>query len=217
MALAAGHLAIRPLVFESLLKNAQHGFDRTNAGIVVVGEADADAISRAREHLGTNVSDVAVHMLPPPNRRLLLRRLRRIERNATIVALRLEAELGRLGAGPFESIAFPGLPNHPAYERASRLPFRGGCVSVAFRDDVDLCWLTSLMHVAVAVSRRMDVALVAGSSFGFDVTRIYVTAANAAMGTPFVRIAAGTENRLAVERVADVLAAAVREVAAASN
>lgn len=212
LALTAGHDAIRPFVFESLLKYAQHGFDRTNAGLLVVAEADAEAMSDAREHLGTNISDVAVRMLPPPNRRLLLKRLLRIERNATVIAELLEAELRTLPAGPIEAIAFPGLVTHSAYERATELPFRGGCVSIAFRTEVDPRWQTSLMRTAVGFARRSNVALAAGSSFGFDLTRIYVTAADAAMGTPFVRIAAGTEHVLAVERLAEVLAAAVRKV-----
>jgi len=55
--------------------------------------------------------------------------------------------------------------------------------------------------------------LLGGSSFGFDTTRIYLTAEGADYGEPFVRIAAGTEHRLEVERVAEALTAAVRKVA----
>ena len=61
---------------------------------------------------------------------------------------------------------------------------------------------------------RRGVALLGGSSFGFDTTRIYLTAEGAERGEPFVRLAAGTEHRIAVETVADALAAAAREVSA---
>ena len=44
------------------------------------------------------------------------------------------------------------------------------------------------------------------ASFGFDVTRVYLTASDAAHGPPFVRIAAGTEHRLDLERLKAALA-----------
>ena len=67
----------------------------------------------------------------------------------------------------------------------------------------------ALVEVAVAEAARRQIGLVAGSSFGFDTTRIYLTAAHAELGTPFVRIAAGTEHRLELEPLADALAAAI--------
>jgi hypothetical protein len=71
-----------------------------------------------------------------------------------------------------------------------------------------------LLECAVAEAGRRGVALLGGSSFGFDTTRIYLTAEDAECGDPFVRIAVGTEHRLEVERVATALVAAVRKVAA---
>jgi hypothetical protein len=65
----------------------------------------------------------------------------------------------------------------------------------------------------VAEAAKRGVALLAGSSFGFDTTRIYLTAARAVSGEPFVRVAAGTEHRLALEPLADALAAAIETVA----
>jgi hypothetical protein len=59
----------------------------------------------------------------------------------------------------------------------------------------------------VAASR--GIKLLAGSSFGFDTTRIYLAAARAESGTPFVRIAAGTEHRLELDALTDVLATAI--------
>jgi hypothetical protein len=53
------------------------------------------------------------------------------------------------------------------------------------------------------------VRLQGGSSFGFDTTRIYLAAARADSGTPFVRIAAGTEHRLELDALCDALGAAL--------
>jgi cystathionine beta-lyase/cystathionine gamma-synthase len=186
----------RTIVFESLLKYHQLGLDRVNAGIIVAPVEMAPHLSACREHLGTNVTDVAVRTLPRPRRDILERRVARIERNALLIAERLEDELG-------EGVAYPGLASHPSFELAERLGFRGGCISLALDDG-------ALVGAAVAEARRRSVTLVGGSSFGFDTTRIYLTAARASESEPFVRIAAGTEHRLAIEDVANALTAAIR-------
>jgi cystathionine beta-lyase/cystathionine gamma-synthase len=201
--------SVRLLVFESLLKYAQLGLDRANAGIIVARSGDGERLSSHREHLGTNVADVAVHALPGPDRRVLERRLARLGRNAHALAERLDAELG----GVVE-VVYPGLPFHRCAAAVRRLPFRGGCLSVGFRQpDAQLLRERALVDQAVAEAGRRGVALLAGSSFGFDTTRIYLTAEGAEYGEPFVRIAAGTEHVLEIELVAEALANAIRETA----
>jgi len=196
------------ILFESLLKYAQLGLDRANAGIVVARSGDAERLSHYREHLGTNVADVAVHALPRPDRQVLERRLARLERNALLLAERLLVQVG-----DSVEIVYPGLPSHRGAASARRLPFRGGCLSIVFRErTATLRREHALVEQAVAEAARRGVALLGGSSFGFATTRIYLTAEGADYGEPFVRIAAGTEHRLEIERVADALAAAVREV-----
>jgi cystathionine beta-lyase/cystathionine gamma-synthase len=200
--------SVRLIVFESLLKYVQLGLDRANAGIVVARGGDAERLCRYREHLGTNVADVAVHALPRPDRSVLARRLARLQRNALLLAERLRAQ-----AGESIEIVYPGLPSHHGSASTRRLAFRGGCLSIVFHEPgATLQRERALVEQAVVEGGRCRVALLGGSSFGFDTTRIYLTAEGAEYGEPFVRIAAGTEHRLEVERVAGVLAAAVREV-----
>lgn len=196
------------IVFESLLKYAQLGLDRANAGVIVCREQDAGPLSEYREHLGTNVADVAVHALPRPDRRVLERRLARLQRNALILAERLSEH-----AGPFVEVVYPGLSSHPCARAARGLPFRGSCLSIVFSDgDGGLRRERALVEAAVAEAGRRGVTLLAGSSFGFDTTRIYLTAAGAECGEPFVRVAAGTEHRAELETLAGALVAAVRRV-----
>jgi cystathionine beta-lyase/cystathionine gamma-synthase len=184
--------SVRLIVFESLLKYVQLGLDRANAGLIVARGRDAERLSRYREHLGTNVTDVAVQALPRPDRRVLERRLARLHRNALLLTERLREE-----AGSLVEVVYP----------------QGGCLSIVFRDsDATLRRERALIEQALTEAARRPVALLAGSSFGFDTTRIYLTAEGAEYGEPFVRIAAGTEHRLEVEQVAEALAAAVREV-----
>jgi cystathionine beta-lyase/cystathionine gamma-synthase len=190
------------VVFESLLKYAQLGFDRTNAGMILARGALAAALEHHREHLGTNVGDAAVNTLPPPSRRVLERRLGRLGRNAGLLAERLARE----AEGRSElRVVHPGLPDHPSYDVARRLAFRGGCLGIASTPECERRFVAA----ALAEARRRGLPLIGGSSFGFDTTRLYLTAARTGYGEPFVRIAAGTEDRLAVERLAGALAAAL--------
>jgi cystathionine gamma-synthase len=198
------------IVFESLLKYAQLGLDRVNAGVIVARGEDGDALADYREHLGTNISDLAACALPTPLRWVLERRLARIGRNCTLLAGRLACRVGRLA-----EIVYPGLPGHPSHRVARRLAFRGGCLSIVLRDDDrELGRARALIEAAVAKGGQRGVALTAGASFGFDTTRIYLTAANAECGEPFLRVSAGTEHTLELEALADVLEAAVRRAAA---
>lgn len=80
---------------------------------------------------------------------------------------------------------------------------------------MDVRWRQCLLDTAITIASRSGLSLVAGSSFGFDTTRIYVTAAESTFGEPFVRIAAGTEHWLAINQLADVIALAVRTLSEA--
>ena len=89
-------------------------------------------------------------------------------------------------------------------------PGRGGCLSVLLDEpERRLERQHRLIGEAVAEAARRGIRLLAGSSFGFDTTRIYLTAARAEYGIPFVRIAAGTEHRLELDALVDVLATAI--------
>jgi cystathionine beta-lyase/cystathionine gamma-synthase len=202
-ALARG--SVRLLVFESLLKYAQLGLDRVNAGVIVARSEDAQLLARYREHLGTNVGDVAVHALPPPDRRVLERRLARLQRNALLFAERL-----RHAGGDAVDVIYPGV--RAGVVSGAGLAFRGGCLSLVYRHgDERLVPERALLERAITEAGRRGLALLGGSSFGFDTTRIYLTAEGAEYGEPFLRIAAGTEHRLAAEALAEAFADALRK------
>jgi hypothetical protein len=163
--------APRVLVWESLLKLAQFGLDRANAGILLARGPGVDRLDALREHLGTNIPDTSILSLPAPDRARLERRVARLERNAAILAERLAGS--HPGRGPLLQLDVPD----PA------------------------AWIGR----ALEETRRRDVQIVAGTSFGFDHTRVYVTAPGP---DSFLRIAPGTEDRLRIETVAEALEAA---------
>ncbi len=196
---------VRLIVFESLIKYAQLGLDRANAGVITSRPEIIGRLAEYREHLGTNAADVAVHALPPPDRRVLERRLTRLERNARILARRLDDH-----SGPDVEIVYPGLASHPCARAPTRPAFCGGWLSIVFGGhDPELRRERALVEAVVTEATRRGVALHGGASFGFNTSRIYLTAETAECGEPFVRVAAGTEHCVAVEALADVLCAAL--------
>jgi cystathionine beta-lyase/cystathionine gamma-synthase len=197
--------SVRLVLFESLLKYGQLGLDRAGAGVIVTRPGDAESLDAYREHLGTNIPDTSVHALPPPDRGVLERRLARLGRNALHLAAGLSER-----APPDVRIVYPGLGAHRLPGAAAGLPFRGGCLSVLLEDPEPCLGCQSrLVGEAVSVAASRGIKLLAGSSFGFDTTRIYLAAARAESGTPFVRIAAGTGHRLELDALTDVLATAI--------
>ncbi|TAL60637.1 MAG: hypothetical protein EPN88_15645, partial [Bacteroidetes bacterium] len=85
-------------VFESLLKYHQFGMDRTNAGIIYGYGKDASKLFYYRRDMGTNISDSAVYSLPTPNRKFLEKRLVRLNRNATYLAVFLQNTISDLNS-----------------------------------------------------------------------------------------------------------------------
>jgi cystathionine beta-lyase/cystathionine gamma-synthase len=130
-------------------------------------------------------------------------------RNATVLAERL-----RERASDLIHVVYPGLADHPSHAVAKRSSFHGGCLSLVFqRSDSTLRREREFLEAAIEEAARAGLSLIAGSSFGFNTTRVYLTAARATVGEPFVRVAAGTEHRLEIDPLAEVLAVAVRKAA----
>jgi O-acetylhomoserine/O-acetylserine sulfhydrylase-like pyridoxal-dependent enzyme len=182
---------VRVVLVESLTKHAQLGFDRIPAGIIVADHHDAGALDSLREHLGTNIADVASMSLPRPDRVTLQHRLARASRNATLIATALEAhgaeachpaltghnDHGRWVDGG-TTCSLITLPAQPAHELPDELADDGGAAQLAR-------WF--------AVAEPRGVRLDHGAGFGFDVTRTYRTSRSVPEADEMLRIAAGTE------------------------
>lgn len=203
------------IVFESLTKYAQFGLDRTTAGMIVASRRVAGRLSGYREHLGTNVADTSVHVIPRPDRRAFEQRLGRLGRNAAGLAAHLQGVAEDRGGFVFDGVTYPGLGGHPSHGVVRDMPFHGGFLSIGFAPGHD----TYEMHhrfvkSALYEAERVGVPLAAGASFGLDTTRVYLTASTSELGEPFVRISAGTEHRLGVEALKEVFTAAMLDLVA---
>ncbi len=172
------------IVVESLTKHAQLGLDRIPGGLIVSDPAIADAIDRLREHLGSNITDLACAALPDPSRRLMEFRLVRQASNASILAKHLH------DAGL--DVSHPSLPDHPdnVGVRVGRGPALGPrCGIIGLRCSN----ARRFVERALAAAARREQSLENGVGFGFDVTRIYETTQSIPEASAFVRIAAGIE------------------------
>jgi len=159
----------------------------------VADDGDATLLDGLREHLGTNIADLTCLQLLPPDPTLLDARLRRIDRNAGLVAERLAA----VGV----PVVHPSRADHPDHTRwlADRpscglltLPLEAGPPDLLDR------WRERALD--------QEVPLDHGAGFGFDTTRVYRTSATVPQARCFVRIAPGTEPIDTMVAVAEVLA-----------
>jgi len=202
----------RLFVVESLNKFHQFGFDRVTGGVVWTQGGLPTGLIGVREHLGTNMPDASVLSMPWPNRKLMDRRLARIGRNALAIAQRLDAFAVEHPSSPLLHAVYPGLQSHPAYEWAKDYPFQGGYLALAFKPAfARVGFYKSLIARIISEATRRNIQIIAGSSFGLDVTRFYLTARHATrITTSFVRIAVGTETIDEIDAIGDVIEESIR-------
>ena len=209
------NIKLHIIVFESLLKFHQYGMDRVSGGIMWRTALSPFPLFGRRMHIGTNLVDASVLSLPWPNRTVLEKRLRRHHRNTTMIAAALDAHARSDRRTALEKVVYPGLPNHPAYSWMKDRDFHGAFFVIVLKER----YRKTAMHLkfleyAVEEARNRGVELVAGSSFGLSKTRVYITALRATGTTePFLRISAGTETVIEVEKIIPALIRALERLA----
>jgi cystathionine beta-lyase/cystathionine gamma-synthase len=191
------------IVFESLNKYYQFGMDRVTGGILWSAGGNTEKLFDYRIHLGTIMPDVTTASLPTPNRKLLTARLRRHERNASLLSSAMQEWIDTHPKSPLSQIVYPGLPNHPA--GGGQMPFHGSYFIIGFKKKYQtIPSYKRFVSTVIDQAKRSRVDIVSGTSFGLNRTRIYLTAVRSKPATPFVRVAVGTEHRIAIEHVIQV-------------
>lgn len=197
---------IRLAVYESLNKFHEFGADRVTAGIIWAYGPGTEKLFDYRKNCGTNITDLSAHALPVPNRKLLEARLNRMNRNAHYLANRLEAFITSGKAPAFAQVIYPGSPTHPSYAWTKNYRFHGCLIALRYKNEkATIKAAQSFIRRAIGEAKRQNLPLVAGTSFGFDTTRLYLTASNTDYGEPFLRIAVGIEDVELLERVATII------------
>ncbi len=208
----------RVIVIQSLAKLHQAGLDLVTGGVMLYPaqfEGAPFGPATLRTHLGTHMSDQCAATLPGPDRELMQLRLGRIHRNVNLLTDTLSS-LHSLDARSILS----GI-SHPSLSAEGSLPyepwgigFKGGCVNLAIHahgSEPRLC--KEVIARALEAAEERQVPLVAGTSFGFDCTRICLVESNLPGFQPFLRVSPGTETEAEMDAVLAVITKALTESA----
>jgi cystathionine beta-lyase/cystathionine gamma-synthase len=200
------------IVVEGLNKYHQYGFDRVTGGILWTNKFSQLPLAGNIQDYGAIIGDTSALSLPVPNRSLFDAHIVRISRNTLELAAAVQSEIVHRSFSPISHAAYPGLPNHPAYDRCKNRPFNGGFFTINFKKPFNTPrFYDRFVHHVIEIARTKNVPMICGTGFGFTTTRIYVTARFASQHvTPFIRISAGNETWDEMERVKTVLQEACR-------
>lgn len=204
---------IHMIIFESMNKYYQFGMDRTMGGIIYAWGKDTEKLFFARQHSGTIISDTGCAMLPQPNKKMIQKRFTRHERNAKILFTALNQYQKKYPKNPLETLVYPTLASHPAQSWAIPLTFHGSFFTFSWKTKyATIKTYKKFISTVLQEAKKQKVAIVQGTSFGMNTSRIYLTAQNTKYGKPFVRFSVGTENRYEIEKIKDVLIAAIKRL-----
>lgn len=189
---------LKLILFESLNKYYQFGLDRVTAGIIIATGQDAVKLFEYRKHCGTNITDSSVFALPSPNRKFLEKRLSRHMRNALILANFLDGKA-----------IYPALHSHPCFQWSKNYSFGGSFLTLKFSKEQNQRALNKILGKILSQAGNEKINLIGGTSFGFDTTRVYLTATHTQFAESFIRISAGTENLFQMEKIGRIIAKAL--------
>jgi cystathionine beta-lyase/cystathionine gamma-synthase len=184
----------RLLYYESASKYLQLGMDLQMAGVCVFGADLFPEMYINRRNSGSIMYSTQLARFPRYDRETLLSRMRQLSRNAGMIASTLEQISDRAGG---LKIGFPTAAAELGWQHA------GGVVTLEFAD-VERNSRASLeryIEMLLSECRIQNVALTRGVSFGFGVTRISAASSMAQNADPFIRFAAGEENREEMEKL----------------
>ncbi len=185
------------MAYESLNKFHQFGLDRTTGGILWAHGIPADTIYRVRDHAGVNISEAAAATMPSPNKKVHAGYLQRLATNA--------AEIARaISSLPHVRASYPGLASHAGFRTAKRIGYTGAFVAIEF-PGASYRTYRAVMQSVVREAKKSHVPLLAGSTFGTPVTRVYTWSPRSPFENIFLRISPGLESPEEMVRVIDVL------------
>jgi cystathionine beta-lyase/cystathionine gamma-synthase len=190
--------------FDSLNKFHQFGLDRVTGGIVWVSGILSETVYRVRDHSGLILSEASAATLPTPNAALLTLYMKRHERNALMVAKAISAI-------PSVHVHYAGLPSHPSHVYAKTIGFYGSFVAIELPGKTWKAY-KRLKDLIVNEAKRQHVPLIAGSTFGTPVTRVYTWATQSTFSRQFLRISPGLENAQEMQQVCDIISTVLHSV-----
>lgn len=191
--------------YESLNKFHQFGLDRTMGGILYAHGKDTIKLFDYREHMGTILSDSGALSLPTPNRKLLDKRLIRLQRNTMSLVSSIMEDVGKPNS-PLHHVQYPRLTIHPSYSLASTKDFTGAyCMFFWKEKHQSLSFYKRFVKKLIKEAQKERIQLTHGTSFGLTSSRVYITAIRATETKPFIRFSPGTETKFELLKLTSVL------------
>jgi cystathionine beta-lyase/cystathionine gamma-synthase len=199
------HVSI--LLVESLAKHHQFGMDIITGGILLLhaDESFHSALQSARATFGTEIAETSAATLPRPNAQLLRRRMQRHSLNIELLANSLSDRISSR-KGVIESVTWLRQGVGPLWYRTSALNLR------FHREFRTLENYREFEYKVMELAKAKNHRLALGSSFGFDITRLFMTTPGTSSADPFLRLSVGTETKIEIERFVEVLTAAHEEL-----
>jgi cystathionine beta-lyase/cystathionine gamma-synthase len=190
----------RTIIVTSLAKLHQYGLDLVTAGAIIYHRSLDNCfpgVKNFRTHVGANISEDSAVILPRPSLGLLQRRAELISRNVDIISSALiQSKIDIL----VETAQCWGSPGTFApYFNISKT-----CSSESH-------WYRPFINRVMHEARNRRIPVLAGASFGFDVSRIYFVESLIPTHKPFIRIAPGVESLGEVELLAEVIVEAAKD------
>ncbi len=186
---------------ESLAKYHQFGMDLVTGGVVIAHTSKENHLSfrKTRARLGTNIVDGSVGSLPRPSFEMLSKRLKRHSRNASLLAECIQYNIQEYG-GVINSVSWldKTIDNTPE--------FNGSCLTLRFDErfrSIDNHLEFENRIIEMAREAKLLVAL--STSFGFDITRLAITAPATLFEAPFMRVSIGTESANEIKLLTEII------------
>lgn len=197
------------IFIESLAKHHQFGMDAVTGGVVVLHGNDKlhDSFRKTRARFGGNITDVSAASLPEPNKLQLKTRMNRHSRNVRLLVERVQDKIEG-HSGIIESFSWMADP-------ASFAPqFHGSCLTIHLKEQFkSVNKYRQFEHQVIQLAKQRNLPLALSTSFGFDITRLYVTAPSTPFEPPFLRVAIGTETVEEIEILSEIIASIHRQLA----
>lgn len=196
----------RLIVFESLNKLHQFGLDQVMGGIIYTKGGDTVNMFDTRVHNGTNIPYQSAVALPTPNYDLLNKRIKRLGRNANLISQILFDQITKNSGSILDNIVYPGLPNHPCFDQNKKQNLFPPYFMLSFKNKFrNNRTYRNYIGKVIRSAQLKNINIVSGTSFGLDITRIYLTAVRSKITPAFIRVAVGTEHVLDIQKQATIL------------
>lgn len=188
-------------IVESLAKYHQFGMDTVTAGIVLAHLSDNlhNDFKKTRARLGTNITDSSVGALPQPSLPIFTRRMERHSANTALLIDLLQSSLDVEGS-ILKEISW-------LEESSAACPwFHGTCFTLWLKDSFrSVKHYQEFENEVISLAHKVGHPLALSTSFGFDVSRLYVTAPSTKFEEPFLRISVGTETSHQIRAFASII------------